>query len=86
MLIQALLEMGLYWAGDSQSRHGPARVPDIDRAHLYFSRIRAYNPDASQWAWHPVLRSYLSTGSKDAKVEEQKFQKRLLAQRLGRSE
>jgi hypothetical protein len=71
-----MLEAGLHWAGDPQSRHGEARVPNLSRAHAYFQRIREFNVDAHRFAWHPSLRAYLEAISKKAKDEEAAFQQR----------
>lgn len=80
-----MLQMGLHWAGDALSRHGPARVPNMTRAHAYFRRIREFDVDARPFGWHPSLRSFLVANSRAAKAGEVKFQKRLAKAKHGSS-
>ncbi len=80
-----MLQMGLYWAGDAESRHGAARVPNMTRALAYFRRIREFDVDARSFGWHPALRAFLAVNSRAAKAGEVDFQKRFAKARHGGS-
>lgn len=73
---QAMLSVGLHWAGDYASRLGPSRVVNIARANIYFDRIRLQSVESIRFIWHPYLGKLFRTWHQEATLGEQHFRAR----------